>query len=38
MYDMKNLSKMKSLEMHASEAMQAFVPFDKAALAEGRFR
>lgn len=35
MYDMKNLSKIKSLEMHASEAMQAFVAFDKAALAEG---
>jgi AhpD family alkylhydroperoxidase len=35
MYDMKNLSKMKNLEIHASEAMKAFVAFDKAALAEG---
>ena len=35
MYDKKNLSKMKSLEVHAPEAMQAFVAFDKAALAEG---
>jgi AhpD family alkylhydroperoxidase len=35
MYDVKNLSKMKHLEVHASEAMQAFVAFDKAALAEG---
>jgi hypothetical protein len=33
MYDMKNLSTMKSLEVHASEAMNAFVAFDKAALA-----
>ena len=35
MYDMKNLSKMKTLEAHAPEAMKAFVAFDKAALAEG---
>jgi AhpD family alkylhydroperoxidase len=35
MYDMKNLSKMKNLEIHAPEAMKAFVAFDKAALAEG---
>jgi AhpD family alkylhydroperoxidase len=35
MYDMKNLSKMKNLEVHAPEAMSAFVAFDKAALAEG---
>jgi AhpD family alkylhydroperoxidase len=35
MYDMKNLSKMKNLEVHAPPAMQAFVAFDKAALAEG---
>ena len=35
MYDMKNLSKMKNLEAHATEAMKAFVAFDKAALAEG---
>ncbi|HSF66804.1 MAG TPA: carboxymuconolactone decarboxylase family protein [Nitrospiraceae bacterium] len=35
MYDVKNLSKMKHLEVHASEAMHAFVAFDKTALAEG---
>ena len=35
MYDVKNLSKMKNLEVHALEAMKAFVAFDKAALAEG---
>lgn len=35
MYDTKHLSKMKLLEVHASEAMKAFVAFDKAALAEG---
>ena len=35
MYDMKNLSKMKDLATHAPEAMQAFVAFDKAALAGG---
>jgi AhpD family alkylhydroperoxidase len=35
MYDLKNLSKMKTLEVHAPEAMKAFVAFDKAALAEG---
>jgi AhpD family alkylhydroperoxidase len=35
MYDLKNLSKMKNLEAHAPEAMNAFVAFDKAALAEG---
>jgi AhpD family alkylhydroperoxidase len=35
MYDMKNLSKMKNLEMNAPEAMKAFVAFDRAALAEG---
>jgi AhpD family alkylhydroperoxidase len=35
MYDLKNLSKMKNLEVHAPEAMKAFVAFDKAALAEG---
>ena len=35
MYDMKNLSKMNSLEANAPEAMKAFVAFDKAALAEG---
>ena len=35
MYDLKNLSKMKNLEVNAPEAMKAFVAFDKAALAEG---
>jgi AhpD family alkylhydroperoxidase len=35
MYEMKNLSKMKNLEVHAPEAMNAFIAFDKAALAEG---
>lgn len=35
MYDLKNLSKMKSLGPLAPEAMNAFVAFDKAALAEG---
>lgn len=35
MYEMKNLSKMKNLEVHAPEAMNAFVAFDEAALAEG---
>jgi AhpD family alkylhydroperoxidase len=35
MYDLKNLSKMKTIEAHAPEAMKAFVAFDKAALAQG---
>jgi AhpD family alkylhydroperoxidase len=35
MYDMKNLSKQQHLMANASEAMKAFVAFDKAALAEG---
>lgn len=35
MYDLKNLSKMKDLAAHAPEAMNAFVAFDKAAVAEG---
>lgn len=35
MYDVKNLSKMKNIEVHAPEAMSAFAAFDKAALAEG---
>jgi AhpD family alkylhydroperoxidase len=35
MYDLKNLSKMNSLGALAPEAMNAFVAFDKAALAEG---
>jgi len=35
MYDMKNLSKLKSMEASAPEAMKAFVAFDKAALTAG---
>ena len=35
MYDMKNLAHRKSLEANAPEAMNAFVAFDKAALAAG---
>ena len=35
MYEMKNLSKLKSLEANAPDAMKAFVAFDKAALAAG---
>ncbi len=35
MYDIKNLDKMKTLGVHAPKAMQAFVAFDLAALAEG---
>lgn len=35
LYDMKNLDKMKLLGVHASEAMRAFVAFDRAALAGG---
>jgi AhpD family alkylhydroperoxidase len=34
-YDMKNLAKMKTIEANASEAMKAFVAFDKAAMAAG---
>jgi AhpD family alkylhydroperoxidase len=35
MYDMKNLSKLKLLDAHAPEGMQAFWAFDKAAMAAG---
>jgi AhpD family alkylhydroperoxidase len=35
MYDIKNLQEMKTLGVHASKAMQAFVAFDQAHLAEG---
>ncbi len=35
MYDMKNLAKMKTIEANASDAMKAFVAFDKAAMAAG---
>lgn len=35
MYDMKNLSQLKSLEANAPEAIKAFWAFDKAAMAAG---
>ncbi len=35
MYDTKNLRKLKSLEANASEAVKAFLAFDKAAMAAG---
>jgi len=35
MYDLKNLSKLKTLEANAPEAMKAFWAFDKAAMAAG---
>ena len=35
MYDMKNLSRLKQLELHAPEATKAFWAFDKAAWADG---
>src|SRR5215467_14828803 len=35
MYEMKTLSKTNNVEVHAPEAMNAFIAFDKAALAEG---
>jgi AhpD family alkylhydroperoxidase len=35
MFDMKNLRKLKYLDAGASDAMQAFWAFDKAAFAEG---
>jgi len=35
LYDMSHMSKLKVLATHAPEAMQAFVAFDKAALADG---
>jgi AhpD family alkylhydroperoxidase len=35
MYDMKNLEQFKALEVHAPEAMKAFLAFDKAAWSEG---
>jgi AhpD family alkylhydroperoxidase len=35
MYDLKNLGKMKTLGANGQEAMNAFVAFDKAALADG---
>jgi AhpD family alkylhydroperoxidase len=35
MYDMNNLEKFKMLEVHAPEAMKAFMVFDKAAWSDG---
>ena len=35
MYDMKNLSKLKTLEANAPDAIKAFWAFDKAAMASG---
>lgn len=35
MYDMKNMTKLKTLAAHAPAAMQAFSDFDKAAMADG---
>ncbi len=35
MYDMKNLSKLKTLEANAPEAVKAFFAFDKLAMAAG---
>ena len=35
LYDRSNMSRLKMLNTHAPEAMQAFVAFDKAALADG---
>jgi AhpD family alkylhydroperoxidase len=35
MYDMKNLGKLKALDVNAPEAMKAFWAFDKAAMAAG---
>ena len=35
LYDMSHMSRLKMLNTHAPEAMQAFVAFDKAALADG---
>lgn len=35
MYDMKNLGRLKQLEVHAPEATRAFWAFDEAAWADG---
>lgn len=35
MYDMKNLSRLKTIEANATEGVKAFWAFDKAALAAG---
>lgn len=35
MFDMKNLSRLKTLDKNAPESMKAFWAFDKAAFAEG---
>lgn len=35
MFDMKNLSRLKTLDQNAPDAMKAFWAFDKAAFADG---
>ncbi len=35
MYDMKNLTKLKTMEADAPEGFKTFMAFDKAAMAEG---
>jgi AhpD family alkylhydroperoxidase len=35
MYDMKHLTKMKTIDANAPDAMKAFVAFDKASFAAG---
>jgi AhpD family alkylhydroperoxidase len=35
MYDLKNLAKLKTLDVNAPEGMKAFWAFDKAAMAAG---
>jgi AhpD family alkylhydroperoxidase len=35
MYDIKNLNKLKTLEVNAPDAVKAFWAFDKAAMAAG---
>lgn len=35
MFDMKNLTRLKTMDAEAPQAMQAFWAFDKAAFAEG---
>jgi len=35
MYDISNLAKLTRLDEHATDAMKAFWPFDKAAFAPG---
>lgn len=35
MYDMKNLTRLKIIEVNAPSAMKAYMAFDKAAMADG---